>query len=277
MPNENDESKDIADLSKKTGKPHDEINSSKGIFQKTVKGTKKNLIIIVAALIVLTIALVVVVLSPYLFSNTMGYPLRSNYTMANIKGDKITTWVSWHVEKDDQFHIHVQDSPEVTKERMQVITDVILSNKTVIIGNETYYEGWSGALQDIPHQNMKDMMPFHFHVMSTSPESGNIVIKLTNLENPDGYTGYTKIIASNSHHQILKSVITIDHVDKLTDPQLALIVRHELGHAFGLIHSNNPNDLMYPLIPRSLPYVSKCDAQSIVNLYNGTGANEITC
>ena len=194
-----------------------------------------------------------------------------------MNGNKITTWVSWHVAEDDLFHIHVQDSPEVTKERMQVIADVILSKKTIVVGNETYYEGWAGALHDIPHQNLKNIIPFHFHVMTTSPESGNIVIKLTNLENHDGYTGYTKITASNLHHQILKSVITIYHVDKLTDSQLGLILRHELGHAFGLKHSDNPDDLMYPVISRSLPYVSKCDAQTIVNLYNGTGTNEILC
>ncbi|MDE1845154.1 MAG: matrixin family metalloprotease [Thaumarchaeota archaeon] len=194
-----------------------------------------------------------------------------------MNGNKVTTWVYWHVAKNDQFHIHVQDSPEVTKDRMQVIADVILSNKTIVVGNETYYVGWSGALQAISHQNVKNIIPFHFHVMKTSPESGNIVIKLTNLENPDGYTGYTKIIASNSQHQILKSVITIYHMDKLNYPQLALIVRHELGHAFGLLHSDNPADLMYPNIQRNLPYVSKCDAQAIVNLYNGTGMNKITC
>lgn len=179
--------------------------------------------------------------------------------------------------KNDQFHIHVQDSPEVTKDRMQVISDVILSNKTIIVGNETYYAGWSGALQNIPRQNMKNIIPFHFHVMNTSSKSGNVVIILTNMKNSDGYTGYTKIIASNSQHQILKSVITIYRIDKLNDHQLALIMRHELGHAFGLLHSDNPNALMYSNISGSVGYISKCDAQAIANLYNGTGMNTIPC
>ena len=93
----------------------------------------------------------------------------------------------------------------------------------------------------------------------------------------DGYTGYAKIIASNSRPQILKSVITIYRVDALTDSQLALMIRHELGHALGLTDYDNPDDLMYPFILGNLPYISKCDALAIVNLYNGIGTNKVIC
>ena len=277
VPNENDETQSNDDLAENIGKLSDEIDVSKGIFEKTVKNIKKNLAIIGIALIILTITLVVFVFFIPFFSYTTGYALRSNYEMENMNGNKITTWVSWHVGKDDQLHIHVQDSPEVTKERMHVIADVILSNKTISVGNKTYYAGWLGAIQDTHHQNVVNAIPFHFHVMNTSSASSNVVIKLANLENHDGYTGYTKIIASNTHHQILQSIITIYRIDELTDSELALVMRHELGHAFGLTHSDNPDDLMYSIISRSLPYVSKCDAQAIVNLYNGTGTNTVTC
>ncbi len=119
--------------------------------------------------------------------------------------------------------------------------------------------------------------PFHFHITKTSLGSGNVVIKLTNLDHPDGYTGYTRIIISNSNHKILQSVITIYHVNKLTDPQLALMVRHEFGHALGLLHSYNSNDLMYPIITANMAYISKCDAQAIANLYNNTRLNNTAC
>lgn len=275
VPIENDETN--SNLAENVGKLSDEVDVLKNIFEKTVKNIKKNLVIIGITLIILTITLVVFVFFTPLFSYTTGYALRSNYEMENMNGNKITTWVSWHMGKDDQLHIHVQNSPEVTKERMHVIADVILSNKTISVGNKTYYVGWLGALQDTPHQNVVNEIPFHFHVMNTSSASSNIVIKLTNLKNHDGYTGYTKIIASNKHHQILQSIITIYRIDALTDSELALVMRHEIGHALGLTHSDNPDDLMYSIISRNLPYISKCDAQAIVNLYNSTGTNKVTC
>lgn len=94
MPNENDGTESINSLAKKIEELPGEINRSKGIFQKTVKYIKKNLIIIVVVLIILTIALVVLVLSSYLFLYTTGYALKTNYAMTNMNGSNITTWVS---------------------------------------------------------------------------------------------------------------------------------------------------------------------------------------
>ena len=61
VPNENDETQSNDDLAENIGKLSDEIDVSKGIFEKTVKNIKKNLAIIGIALIILTITLVVFV------------------------------------------------------------------------------------------------------------------------------------------------------------------------------------------------------------------------
>jgi len=53
-------------------------------------------------------------------------------------------------------------------------------------------------------------------------------------------------------------------------------MRHELGHAFGLAHSNDPDDLMYTTLGR-LPFISTCDANAITMLYNGLKEGTVLC
>ncbi|MBI5859630.1 MAG: matrixin family metalloprotease, partial [Nitrosarchaeum sp.] len=55
------------------------------------------------------------------------------------------------------------------------------------------------------------------------------------------------------------------------------ILRHELGHAFGLAHSQNLDDLMYPEVKTNYPYISPCDVHGINELYNGEQKSEIIC
>jgi predicted Zn-dependent protease len=113
--------------------------------------------------------------------------------------------------------------------------------------------------------------------MVTETGEGDIVIRLSHLKDPDGYSGYTKIFVDDENHQILKSDVTIYNVDNLSDVELATIVRHELGHAFGLAHSTAPEDLMYPTIETNYPYISPCDIDALVGLYDGKTKNQVVC
>ena len=204
--------------------------------------------------------------------------LKSNYEIEDLKGEKINTWVSWKITSGDLFHIHVLASPLVTDERMKVIRDVIFSNQTVTMEYSTYYKGWEGALQEASRKYTKFPIPWDFYTEITDTGTGNIIIKLTNLENPDGYTAYTKSITDAGNHQILKSEITIYEVDKLSDDNLALMLRHELGHGFGLAHSDEPSDLMHATIdPPQGQYISECDVEALVGLYNGSEKNHVVC
>ena len=75
----------------------------------------------------------------------------------------------------------------------------------------------------------------------------------------------------------LKSDITIFDVDNLTDNQLTTITRHEFGHALGLAHSTAFEDLMAQTVITEYPYISECDVDAIILLYDGGKSSQVVC
>ena len=271
---------DMDDLGNENSDPINELkNEIRSIKQnqQTIINLMKKRQLIIIILIVMGVT-IIVVLNIFDKQEVGQGLLKSNYEIENLKGEKVNTWISWKITSGDLFHIHVLASPLVTDERMKVMRDVIFSNQTITIGNSIYYKGWEGALQEASQKHTKFPIPLDFHTIMTDAGTGNIIIKLTDLENPDGYTAYTKSITDASNHQILKSEITIYKADKLSDGELALMLRHELGHSFGLAHSDEPSDLMHATIdPQQGQYISECDVEALVGLYNDSEKNQVVC
>ncbi len=214
--------------------------------------------------------------------------LKSAFVIQNLRGDTVDTWVNWRIPEGEQFHIHVVTSDELTDARLKIISDTIYSTETLEIDDSlthkgpkgevsTYYAGWAGAIGSISNMKTKFPIPVHFHSTVTENGDGDVLIRLSKLQNTDGYTGYTKSFIDNEDGQILKSTVTIYDVDDLSDNQLATIVRHELGHAFGLAHSTASEDLMAAQITTPYPYISKCDIDALVALYDGKSNSHIVC
>lgn len=276
-PNNQRDDKKPDDLVKSIDKLRDEVQKIEDKQDQILKTVRKRTKIIMITIPV-TILILYVSITYFEQRESIAYPLTSNYVIEDLKGQKITTWVSWKINEGDMFHIHVVSSPEVTGERMNWISDTVFNNKTMQIRNETYYLGWSGALQEVEKRGTLHPIPLHLHEITTTDSgSGNILINLSNLGNSDGYIAYTKSITDSNNHQILKSEITIYEVDKLTEIEFRTILRHEMGHAFGIAHSNDPNDLMYDVISRENKYISQCDVYALEQLYNGKGGMQISC
>jgi len=135
--------------------------------------------------------------------------------------------------------------------------------------------GWERVLTEVSKSHTKFNVPHQFQIISSSRGEGDITIALTNLKDPDGFSGYTKGIVEG--HQLLKATITIYDVDSLSKNKLGAIARHEFGHALGLAHSTATEDLMAPVIQTQYPYISECDLDAIVALYNDDQNTQVVC
>lgn len=276
----NKEDTDSENKIKELQKELENITKNQKDFIKTI-GRKSTIILGVIAFLAVAIAFIIAddISEENQTIMTKGFPLenmRSGYFIENLKGEKVSTWVSWKIENDDPFHIHVMMSPEATAERIDTINEVVFSTDTINVNGQTYYKGWRGAMESVVTDTLFSI-PIHYHSVITDVGTGQILIKLTNKKSPDGYSGYTLSQVDESNNQILKSTVTIYGVNDLTLQELSIIVRHELGHAFGLAHSDNPDDLMYYIITSEQPYISPCTVEAIIGLYDGSKKSTITC
>jgi hypothetical protein len=211
--------------------------------------------------------------------------MKTRYFTENLRGDTVDTWKSWRLT-GTTLAVNILKSPRVTDHQVDVIHNAISSEKTVEFDDSivhkgpkgttsVYYQGWAGALKNAANENTKYQVPTDFDFINSSGGEGDIIITLSNIKDSDGYTGYTKSVTEEN--EILKSFITIYDISNLTDEQLATIVRHEFGHALGLGHSTATEDLMAPTIDMTIPYISECNVDAIVDLYNANEGRQTIC
>jgi len=254
---------------------------------KLSKPPKNTIVLMIATVALVAMIIGNVALVPEQIEFEPPRKLTSNYVIQNLKGDEVDTWIAWNVLEDDLFHVHLQDSSEVNDKLIEATIDVILSQDTVLIDDSelhkgpegttsTYYKGWYGGLNSINKETQWSIpQNLHFHV--TGKGEGDIIIELKDYANSDGYSGYARSIVDEQNHQILKSSITIYDIDRLSLEEYKTILRHELGHGFGLGHSTAPEDLMHPTIDTNYPYISECVLDAITELYDGKGKSKVVC
>lgn len=260
--------------------------------QKNQKLSKKNLVVIVGAAIAIAIittgySLLVADLVGYQYRITDLGEIKSGYVIQNLRGDTIDTWLSWRLVDGSTLNINLVDGQKYP-DKADIVRTVLLSEESIEIDDSllhkgpkgsisTYYVGWAGALAYAAKTPTEFYIPHNFNVIESPKGEGDITIRLTTQRNGDGYSGYTKSIADDAQNQILKSEITIFEIDKLSKAQFETILRHELGHAFGLAHSTAPEDLMHPTIETNYPYISQCNIDAMVSLYDGGKKSEVVC
>jgi len=261
-------------------------------IQKKIKKLRSKSLLIITVVILQLFSLVFLVANFPSEESEYAQPsptseLKSNYIIQNLKGDTIDTFLSWWLVENDVLHVNIVNAHKYP-EKVDIIKDVILSTEVIEIDNSlthiglkgsttTYYLGWTGALEKSSQTPTSFYIPKKLEVIDSATGAGDITIKLVNYQSGDGFSGWTKSIADESQNQILKSEITIYDIDNLTDNQLSYIMRHELGHALGLAHSSAPEDLMAPRLPADFPYISPCDIDAIISLYDGEKLSQVIC
>src|SRR5574338_1345336 len=261
-------------------------------IQKEIKKSRSK-ILLIAELAVLPAIFLMLVMSGVtdtLFTNSESgqHPnvLKTKYFTENLKEDTVDTWKSWRLVGTTTLSVNILKSPRVTDHQLDVIRNAITSEKSDEFDDSLvhkgpkgsksiYYEGWTGALKEASKQKTKYAIPTQFNFVDSNGGEGDIIITLSNIKDSDGYTGYTKSVTEDN--EILKSFITIYDISNLTDDQLETILRHEFGHALGLGHSTAPEDLMAPTIDMTIPYISECNIDAIIDLYNGNENKQTVC
>ena len=211
---------------------------------------------------------------------------KSKYLIQNLRGDKIDTWHHWKIPEDRTLYVSIQNPNLVSQEKLELIKDAVLSEERISIDDylqhkaprgfkSEYYLGWAGALGDARKESTLYNIPDIKIIESSESYKADITISLFNHRDSDGYTGYTNSIVEGN--QILKSNITIYQANELSENGLETIVRHEFGHALGLAHSTAVEDLMAPIVTTPYPFVSECDVDAIVWLYNGNEQSQVVC
>ncbi|HSD04711.1 MAG TPA: response regulator [Nitrosopumilaceae archaeon] len=214
---------------------------------------------------------------------TTGRPI-----IENLKGDVIDTWVAWRLIEGDSLHIIILNSEIIPDDKFNSIKNAILSEETLKIENSlvdklpqesssVYYKGWKGALEKASESNVVYYIPTNFDVIKGEKAIGEVSIILSEIEAGDGSLAFTRSIADENEHQLLKSFITVFDVKNLSNEQMEAIIRHEFGHALGLAHSTASEDLMYTTIKTKYPYISECDVDAIVSLYDEKKTNLVIC
>jgi predicted Zn-dependent protease len=158
----------------------------------------------------------------------------------NLKNGKIDLCCTWGSElKDNVLTYNIQKGSK----DLERIT-------------ESAFSKWEKSLYSIHFKNVKDNDGVDINIKF---KKGN-VNKGGQAEiyfDQNGFIDYVKI-----------SVSKTSNGTELNQSMLEHIIKHEIGHALGLGHSQFPHSLMYPIVGEVITKISKCEIDAVKDANN---------
>lgn len=184
--------------------------------------------------------------------------------------NKIEVLVPWSEKNDDLLKVSIINKAGLSEDKIMIVKKVIESDKYYEENGQIFFEGWAGALKSIDSSTVKK---FDITV-SEKMKGGDIVIELLNEKHPI-YGGWTTPRYAGNHMVI--STIQIYDSQNISSAELENLVRHELGHALGLGHSNVQQDIMYESMETTQKFISGCTIIGLQSLWEGHSFEDVNC
>lgn len=106
-----------------------------------------------------------------------------------------------------------------------------------------------------------DVVPFRFRLV---PETrSDIAIRGKRIDGPKHVLAWSELPCLDFVQQVYDTSETREF---WTRDAFTFVVKHEMGHALGLLHSGDPADVMYPFFSRNHP-LSAADRANLVRTY----------
>lgn len=171
------------------------------------------------------------------------------YLIVAIIGLSLVSFAYADTWENDTITVSITDNEFVTKSIIRDITIPIYDDRE----EDGKYSGWNNALNGTLNLVLVE-------------KNGDIQVTLVNHTSTKKYSAFTTF-ESSSPAVLSKANITIYEIEEISNHELQMLMRHELGHALGLGHSKESTDLMYPIIPYYTSYISQNNIKNIASLY----------
>ena len=153
--------------------------------------------------------------------------------------------IKWDISTLEEIPVVIVTDTKLPSKTIDHVKDVVLSEQSYNIDGFVSYFGWNGIIENMNNWGNGFSFP-KLTISETGDRKNSVTIYLTKNVDPHGAHGDTKLILDEN--EIVGAVITIYEADTFTKSQITNVVRHELGHALGLKHCSNPDELMNEVI-----------------------------
>ena len=159
----------------------------------------------------------------------------------NLKNEKIDLCCTWGGElKDDLLTYNIEKGGDKDLEKI----------------TESAFSEWENNLNKIYFKNVKDNNVADIKIKfkkGNVNQGGQARIYF----DQNGFIDYVKISVSKTFNGT-----------ELNQTLLEYIVKHEIGHALGLGHSQFTNSIMYPIVDETVMKISRCEIDAVKDANN---------